>query len=126
VRAQRGPDLSVLQLRSLAFLGGQPGAPLSAVAEHVGLSLPSMSTQISGLVTRGLIERTTSAVDRRYVTLTLTEEGHAVLDAARRGAQAKLAEVLGRLQEEERAIILEALQLLRKVFAATKPGDHPG
>ena len=75
VRRQRGSDLSVLQIRVLAFLQHNPGAPLSAVAEHVGLTLPSMSTQVTGLVGRKLLHRATSRVDRRYITLTLTPSG---------------------------------------------------
>ena len=57
VRRQRGRDLSILQLRSLAFLENNPGATLSAVADHVGLTLSSMSTQVSKLVHRRLVLR---------------------------------------------------------------------
>lgn len=118
VRSQRGPDLSVLQIRVLAFLDGHPGAPLSAVAEHVGLTLPSMSTQVTGLVKRNLLERAISPTDRRYITLTLTIEGHARLTSALHGAQVTLAKTLAHLSNEERATVIQALQLLRATFSS--------
>ncbi len=118
VRSQRGPDLSVLQIRVLAFLDRHPGAPLSAVAEHVGLTLPSMSTQVTGLVKRNLIERAISPTDRRYITLTLTSEGHARRLAALHGAQVNLAKTLTHLSSDERATVIQALQLLRATFSS--------
>ncbi len=121
VRRHRGADLSVLQVRVLAFLNGHPGSTLSAVAEHVGLTLPSMSSQISRLVQRELVARDISPHDRRCVTLRLTPQGTAALEAARQAARAGLAETLSALSPAERATVVEALQRLRPLFAATAP-----
>ncbi|MBX3015830.1 MAG: winged helix-turn-helix transcriptional regulator [Caldilineaceae bacterium] len=122
VRHQRGHDLSVLQLRTLAFLAHCPGAPLSAVAEHVGLTLPSMSTQVSNLVERGLIARTTSPTDRRYVALQVTDQGAIQLAHVRDNARTTLAASLVHLSEAERAQVIEALTLLRAVLPAVPLG----
>ena len=113
VRNQRGRDLSILQLRTLTFLDRNPGAPLSAVAEHVGLTLPSMSTQVSNLVERDLISRTTLPSDRRYVALQLTERGAAVLATVRENARDSLAATVAHLSADERGQIIAALHLLR-------------
>ncbi|HXF61073.1 MAG TPA: MarR family transcriptional regulator [Caldilineaceae bacterium] len=117
IRRQRGPDLSVLQLRVLVFLNRHPGAPLSAVAEHVGLTLPSMSSQVTGLVGRNLINRSISAEDRRFVTLTLTDQGKAVLAAAVQAAQERFAEILKDLSPEECTKVMEAMAVLRRIFS---------
>lgn len=124
VRRQRGSDLSVLQIRVLAFLQRNPGAPLSAVAEHVGLTLPSMSTQVTGLVGRKLLHRATSRVDRRYITLTLTTSGAVLLASVRASAQENLAQTLATLTEAERAVVMQALQLLRTAFIAPIISDE--
>ncbi len=121
MRRQRGPELSVLQLRALAFLRGNPGAPLSALAEHVGLTLPSMSSQVSGLVVRQLIHRSVSTEDRRYITLTLTDEGAARLDSTRARAQAHLAETFAQLTKAECEAIVEAMHLLSRTFSDATP-----
>jgi DNA-binding MarR family transcriptional regulator len=70
MRRHRAADLSVPQFRTLTFLSRQAGASLSQVAEHIGLTLPSMSSLVEGLVERKLILRNTHSVDRRRVTLT--------------------------------------------------------
>lgn len=116
VRQQRGMELSVPQLRVLAFLGRHPGATLSAVADYVGLTLSSMSLQITSLVARSLVERTESATDRRCITLTLTSQGRAQLDAVVQSARLSLATELAKVPAEQRATVIEAMQILRSVF----------
>ena len=112
MRRHSGQDLSVVQMRTLAFLNRHPGAPLSAVAEHVGLTLPSMSSQVSGLVARDLLDRCTAAHDRRYVTLTLTKEGRDVYQTARQNALTHIAARVDALTSDEQAVIIEACSLL--------------
>ncbi|MCB0142566.1 MAG: winged helix DNA-binding protein, partial [Caldilineaceae bacterium] len=72
----------------------------------------------SNLVERGLIHRATSAADRRYVTLMLTEEGHLLLDWVRQKARNRLAADLAHLSPEQQEQLLQATTLLRSVFAA--------
>ncbi len=116
VRNQRGSDLSVLQLRALAFLAQTPGAALSAVAEHVGLTLPSMSTQVSNLVERDLIARTTSPTDRRFVALHLTAQGELLLERVREHARASLMATVAPLADTEREQVMAALLLLQALL----------
>ncbi len=119
IRSQRGPELSVLQLRVLAFLNNRPGVPLSAVAEHVGLTLPSMSSQVTGLVERGLVDRAVAETDRRYVTLKLTAEGQSVMHTALQGARINLTAMLTSLSEAERNTVTQALEILRSTFSSS-------
>jgi DNA-binding MarR family transcriptional regulator len=119
MRRRRGPEISVLQLRALAFLRRNPGTTLSSLAEHVGLTLPSMSSQVSGLVARNLIDRSVSAEDRRFVTLTLTEQGRTLMETARQGTQESLAKNISHLTADERAVVVDAMNLLARVFTPT-------
>ena len=87
MRAQRQHDLSVPQFRALAFISNKPGSSLSAAAEHIGLTLPTMSVLVEGLVQRGLVQRVPDLRDRRRVLLTLTAEGKALHERALLGRQ---------------------------------------
>jgi len=118
MRSRRTPDLSVPQFRILAFVNRQPGASLSDVAEHAGLTLPSTSTSIDRLVGRNLIVRETSKTDRRRVTLSLTAAGKTLLKSARKGTQTYLAERLSTLSADERKIIMRAMQTLQPLFTS--------
>src|SRR5262249_62153855 len=71
MRHQRGANLSVPQFRPLWYLSRETGASLSAVAEHVGLTLPSMSKMIDSPVERRLVDRGIWTLERRPATLAL-------------------------------------------------------
>ena len=85
MRRHRTADLSVPQFRALAFINGKADASLSDVAEHIGLTLPSMSKIIEGLVTRKLVTRQTHPTDRRRLMLALTARGQTALQSFARG-----------------------------------------
>jgi DNA-binding MarR family transcriptional regulator len=116
MRSHRTPDLSVPQFRALAYLSHHAGASLSEVAEHIGLTLPSMSKMMDGLVTRQLVTREISASDRRRVTLRLTPLGWATWQSAREAAQAHLSQILAALSATERATVVQTMQALRPIF----------
>jgi len=121
MRQYRAADLSVPQFRTLGFLGRQPGASLSAVAEHIGLTLPAVSTLVNGLVERRLVARSRPPDDRRRITLTLTEQGQATLEATHAAAAARLAERLAALSASDRQLVVQALETLRPLFASAPP-----
>jgi DNA-binding MarR family transcriptional regulator len=123
-RDDREADLSIPQFRALGYVGRHPGTPLSAVAEHLGLSTPATSRLIDTLVERELVVRAIAPEDRRYVTLRLTARGEATQAAARARALQGLGAILADLAPDERALVAEALPLLRQLFAQEKlPGD---
>lgn len=118
MRSHRGASLSLPQFRTLVFLRRNAGASLSAVAEHVGLTPPSASKMLDGLIARNLASRQESLADRRRVTLGLTVQGRAALKKARDRAQVHLAELLSNLPATDRAVVVEAMTVLQGVFSA--------
>jgi DNA-binding MarR family transcriptional regulator len=123
MRSQRN-DLSVPEFRALAFVHRNPATSLSAVAEHVGQSLPTLSNLVEGLVQRRLVVREASTADRRRITLNLTAKGEQIWQSARQETKKRLSERLTPLSAEELTKIAEALQLLRPLFA-TGEADLP-
>ena len=116
LRKHGARELSVPQFRTLNFLSRHKGASLSEVAEHIGLTLPSMSTLVDGLVTRNFAVRRTHADDRRRVTLDLTERGQSTLRTARDATQDYLAEQLETLSSEDRNTVTKSMRILRSIF----------
>src|SRR5512136_916163 len=113
MRRHRTADLSVPQFRTLAFIDRQADASLSDVAEHIGLTLPSMSKIVDGLVARNLVTRQTHATDRRRMMLALTPRGQTALQTSRAATRACLAEDLVALSDRQRETIAQALEILR-------------
>jgi len=121
MRQHRAADLSVPQFRTLGFLNRQPGTSLSAVAEHIGLTLPAMSTLVDGLVERHLVVRGAAPDDRRRIALTLTDQGRTSLEATHAAAEAQLADRLVSLSAGDRQLVAQAMQVLRPLFVLESP-----
>ena len=116
MRSHRAAGLSIPQFRSLCFIERYDGASLSAVAEHLDLSLPTVSRMINGLVERGYLERKSSEDDRRHVSLSVRGRGKSVMVEARRATQAFLVDKFAGLSARERSAVVNAMKALLDVF----------
>ena len=117
VRSHSGPELSMPQFRTLAFLGRNECAMLSDVSNFLGLSLPAASKLVDGLVAAKLASRETHSGDRRRVSLELTKAGRRKYEAVLLAAREFLAGKLDHLSAVERASLLGAMSLLHRAFA---------
>ncbi len=125
-RRSRGNDLRVPQFRAMLFINRNPGASLSGLADHLGLTPPSTSKMVDGLVSRELVKRLDSPADRRKITLTLTEAGARLLEASFQATQDCFAEQFSKLAESERLEIIQAMQRLRLVFSPAGENSKEG
>ena len=119
MRLERGTNLSIPQFRALRFVQTNPNTSLTSLAEHLGLTLPSVSKLVDGLVKQELVERSESSADRRRMTLTLTPSGESIVNQSRASAQASLAKTLKALSESDIETIAFAMQVLRPLFATS-------
>ncbi len=116
LRSHAMQGLSVPQFRTLNYIWRRPDASLSSVAEHLGLTPPTVSKMIQKLVEQGIIIRN-SASDRRQVRLSLSAAGISVVTQAREETRRQLAENLKTLSQEELNNLLSALGILENVFS---------
>jgi DNA-binding MarR family transcriptional regulator len=116
MRSRRAPSLSVPQFRVLTFLSRRPGAPLSSVAEHLGVTRSTASAIVDRLVRRKLVSRTAHPQERRCVVLTLTPAGAQHHQQAREAACAHMAKVLAGLSAADLLQVTEGLTLLGSAF----------
>ena len=120
MRSHRLPGMSVPQFRVLAFLDRSGPATLSAAAEHVGTTLPSMSRMLQSLVDSRLVRRRRGVTDRRTVGLEITARGHRVLTIARKATIAQLTGQLEALRAGDLGRLEQAMGLLRRVVVDEK------
>jgi DNA-binding MarR family transcriptional regulator len=116
MRRGRGSDISIPQFRTLRFIQRNPDSSLSNLADHLGLTLPSVSKLVDGLVKQKLVTRKESTTDRRKLILMLTQTGASIVDSARAGARANLAKKLQHLSDNELETISQAMQILCPIF----------
>jgi DNA-binding MarR family transcriptional regulator len=117
MRRHRPSGLSVPQFRAMGIIYRHGGISLSRIADHMGLTLPTVSKMMDTLVRRELVMRETSPDDRRCLTLKLTEQGKSEFDAADKHAQEQLAETLKSLSPQERDEVTRAMQAIRRAFS---------
>jgi DNA-binding MarR family transcriptional regulator len=107
-------DLTLPQLRVLLWVCRYPRVSLSVVAEHLGLSVSSISRIIDALVKRGDVQHRVSPENRRQAELMLTPQGEQALSAARTQVEIHIAAKLGSLSAEETAGVLAAMTRLQQ------------
>lgn len=93
-------ELSLPQYRMLIFLSEGGSEAASALAGKLGVSRPSVTALVDGLVSRGLAERCADPVDRRRVTHAVTDAGRAALDRADRIVESRLAELATQMPDD--------------------------
>ncbi len=124
-------DLSFTQLKALCALEADgEERSVKALADSMGVSLPTMSRAVDGLFERGFVDRREDALDRRVRRLRLTDAGRAVPRALNEARLSALQELLGSLGEEEASALEYALSLIlgrHEEIAAYRPtGEGAG
>jgi DNA-binding MarR family transcriptional regulator len=115
-----GEPVAVAEAHALMELAH--GAPLSQndLAARLQLEKSTVSRLVGILETRGWIARVRSAQDGRIRELRLTNTGEQLAADLAEARRAKFARGFDAIPEEERAIVLESLQILVEAMRANQ------
>jgi MarR family 2-MHQ and catechol resistance regulon transcriptional repressor len=86
------------------------------LADAQNISRPAISQGVELLVKKGLLTRVQSTEDRRFVQLTLTEEGDKLLDSVFQDTREWMKKRMGTLSTEELENVIDAMQSLKKML----------
>jgi DNA-binding MarR family transcriptional regulator len=113
-------QLSMPQMGTLHFLSAEGGQSVSAIAEHLNLSLAATSHLVDRLVQRDLLTRAEDPHDRRLKRVDLAPDGIELVARINRQATRALEELLQPLPHELRERFeSDALEVLATL---TPPG----
>jgi DNA-binding MarR family transcriptional regulator len=107
-------DISVEQFHILRYIR-RGHCSVSELADARNISRPAVSQGVDSLVNKGLVTRTHSKEDRRYVELELTPEGNALLDSVFQNTREWMKESLERLNQEELELAIRGMEILKKM-----------
>jgi DNA-binding MarR family transcriptional regulator len=114
------PDVTLPQYRALVLLSARGVQNVSALADALGIH-PSTATRLCDrLLAKGLIDRATSSGNRREVTLTLSPDGRALVNAVTRSRRRELHRIVGRMDAGARRALIDAFDAF-----ATAAGELP-
>lgn len=106
-----------LALRAIVLRGR---LRVGALAEELGVSVPTASRTAEALVERGLVERTSDPVDARAKLLAPTARGTGEHAARRARFTRALEDVLAGLPPDERTQLAASLETLERVLAGQR------
>lgn len=90
---------------------------MNDLSEAMRLASSTMTRYVDELVRKGLVQRRSDADDRRVVRVELTERGHEVRRTLESAMQDFFKQVLDEIQEDERPVLLRALEQVTKSIA---------
>jgi DNA-binding MarR family transcriptional regulator len=96
-------EVTLGQMRLLFLLSSHGSAPMSRVAEWLGVGLPTASGAVERVERHGLVSRQHRLDDRRVVECQLTDAGRHLMDQISGMRLEAMKDVLGVLNEEELA-----------------------
>ena len=118
-------NVSAPQVACLLALLEEGPMALSQVARKIMVNSSTLTGIIDRLEQKTLVTRTRTSLDRRVITIELTEEGRRVAENAPPPVQLKIVEGLKQLDEKEREQIIQALSKLAEMIDSKELGPHP-
>ncbi|TJY41356.1 MarR family transcriptional regulator [Cohnella pontilimi] len=93
-------EIAVLLCLKRAGKESDHGIAVSEISAALGVTLPTVTQLVNGLVDQGLIERAADQKDRRVVRLTLTERGQQIAGQAAVSMRNRFNGLVAHLGEE--------------------------
>jgi len=104
--------LSMAQCHAVVELGRRNNVSLGSLAQSLNLENSTVSRTVNNLVNGSLAERTEDSSDRRYVAITLTEDGRQVYESIENGMNEFFDRIMNRIPEEKQEQVIDSLQVL--------------
>jgi DNA-binding MarR family transcriptional regulator len=105
-------DITISQCHAIVEIGRKDEISLNELSDILGLDKSTMSRTINNLVEGNLVTRETHSGDRRYITITLTDQGQKMFKEIESSMSEYYSNILDKIPEEKRNQVLESLELL--------------
>jgi MarR family transcriptional regulator, organic hydroperoxide resistance regulator len=117
-RAARDPSPDGLSLAQYHLLEPLASGPRTnrELAEQAGISAPTATRMVDGLLQRDLVTRIDDPIDRRAVVISLTDSGRAALTRKQRQYAARRRRLAAAIEPHEQPIATDLLRRLAAVI----------
>jgi len=112
--------VTLVQCHIMVEIGNAGETSVIDLATVLGLDTSTLSRHINGMVNVGLLNRVLNPKDRRYVSITLTEQGHKVYQYIEDICNSKYAKVFDFIPREKHQQVLEGFNLLVDAIVEVK------
>lgn len=112
-------DVTTAQLRTLVVLSQRGPQTVTALADQLNVHASTMTRMCTRLVSRGLVARVPSAVDRREVVISLSSTGSDLVDEVLGKRREEFEQIVRRLSREEQQACITALEAFSSAASDT-------
>ena len=113
-------EVTLAQFRTLQALSTHGAQTVTALAERLDVHASTMTRMCSRLVTRDLVARTPSAVDRREVVIELSGTGNEVVTDVMQNRRSEFDVIVQRLSVDEQRAVVDALDAFSDAAGSEK------
>jgi len=114
--------ITLVQYRALVLLASRGDLNVGSLAEGLGVHQSTATRLCDRLVSKGLIERATSAASRREVLVTLSRAGQTLIGEVTARRRDEIAKIMARLTPTQRTRLADAFRVFAQA-AAELPDD---
>jgi len=104
--------VTMAQCHALLAMGGRKEMSIVELAGILDVDTSNLSRTVDNMVKAGLLNRVLNPEDRRYVSLSLTDEGKKAFDTIEHLFNAYLTKVFELIPEDKHRQIMESLELV--------------
>ena len=118
-------DLTMSQTKGLYLILAAGQLRMSELAARLGVTSSTATGQVDRLVELGLLERHEDPADRRQVVVTATPLAESTLEQFRELNSHRMRELLGRLGDDDLAVVERTIQVLSSAIDAEASETGP-
>lgn len=108
--------VTLAQCNTLSLIGKNGEISIIDLANKLGIDSSSLSRNINGMVNLGLVNRILNPSDRRYVSITLSEQGKKLYDQIEALFESYVIKILEFVPEEKEDQMFESFSLLAEAL----------
>ena len=116
-------EITHTQFFVLIAIHAQGSCPMSALAEKVHVTMPTMTGIVDRLVSAGYVQRTNDPKDRRQVVIELSQKGKLFIAQFQTAVSTRWEEVLQTLDPKEVEVFSQVVSKLQGKLRAGKPNE---
>jgi len=113
-------NLTSAQIKLLTFFSDRDAFTMTELSRNLNVTMPTMTAMVDRLVKSTMIKRERDDVDRRVVTVTLTDAGRKVLKKLIRIRRVEMEKILMNLNDEEMENYLNSIEMVAQLLVKAR------
>lgn len=113
-------NISMAQCHALVEIGRAKHISLIELSEMLGLENSTLSRTVNHLVNAEMVSRDIDPANRRYIVISLTDDGQKIFDGIEASMNLYYKQILRKIPTEKQSMVLESMQILLDAFTASE------